>query len=327
MANVLDHAVTQTVRLGRGLEEKSFHIAFTGTTNYISHMGIVALSIRKWNPDMPISFHFFVNSLPDEERSRLIELSRLTKAAVYVHLIDDSCFKTLLLSDGVAAFFYRFVVAPTLAHMTDRVLYLDGDMMCRGDISYLRDLDFKGMAAAVVTDRREESNARRVGTAHYFNAGMMLINVDVWMKENLFDDIVSRAEENVARVGNRLSHHDQDIHNQMLDGRVLYVPRRYNYLYNLDRQSLFAHQPINADYKDQVIIHFAGHAKPWHSWVQEWPVVREYAEIQKNSPWKDVPLVPPKGRKNLHQAARTARMEHRFGDMVKWYVKYIQEKI
>lgn len=327
MANVLDHAITKVILLGKGSEQKSFHIAFTGTTNYIPHMGVVALSIRKWNPDMPISFHFFVNSLPDEERSNLIRAAKQLDAAIYVHLIDDSCFKTLLLSDGVAAFFYRFLVAPSMQNLTDRVLYLDGDMMCRGDISYLRDLDFQGMAAAVVTDRREESNARRVGTTHYFNAGMMLINVDKWMEKGFFDDIVRRAEENVAKVGNRLSHHDQDIHNQMLDGWVRYVPKKYNYLYNLDRQSLFAKQPENEDYHNEVIIHFAGHAKPWHSWVQDWPVVKEYREIQNNSPWKNVPLVPPKGKKNLHQAARTARMEHNFGDMVKWYAKYIGSKI
>ena len=58
MANVLSNAIKKTIRLGRGGEEKSFHIAFTGTADYISHMGVVALSVRKWNPDMPLSFHF-----------------------------------------------------------------------------------------------------------------------------------------------------------------------------------------------------------------------------------------------------------------------------
>ena len=155
----------------------------------------------------------------------------------------------------------------------------------------------------------------------------MLINIDQWMNDGLLDDIVRRAQENVAKVGNRLSHHDQDIHNQMLDGRVKYLPKKYNYLYNLDRQSLFAKQPENEPYDKQVIIHFAGHAKPWHSWVQNWPAVQEYAALQNESPWKDYPLVPPKGRKNLHQAARTARMQHHYGEMVKWYVQYIKSKI
>lgn len=168
---------------------------------------------------------------------------------------------------------------------------------------------------------------KRMHTSRYFNAGMMLMNLGPWMEQGCFDDIVHRAQENVKRVGNRLSHHDQDIHNEMLDGKCLYIEKKYNYLYNLDRQSLFKKQPVNEDYKNQVIIHFAGHAKPWHSWVQGWPVVKEYATIQKSSPWKDVPLVPPKGTKNLHQAARTARMNGHYGAMIGWYLKYFGAKL
>jgi lipopolysaccharide biosynthesis glycosyltransferase len=199
-------------------------------------------------------------------------------------------------------------------------------MMCRGSLGYLRNLDFQGNDAAVVSDRGEPYEIKRMHTKRYFNAGMMLINVKQWMEEGLFDDIVRRAEENVKRVGNRLSHHDQDIHNEMLDGKCLYIEKKYNYLYNLDRHSLFAKQPVNEDYHKQIIVHFAGHAKPWHTWVQWWPVVKEYAAIQKKSPWKDVPLVPPKGTKNLHQAARTARMQGRYGEMISLYLKYLKDK-
>lgn len=327
MANPLLHAVIDTVHLGKPVPEDAFHIAFTGTEDYIPHMGIAALTVGSHNRDMNICFHFFVNQMTDFEKEQLAELAGIADSPVEIHRIDDRCFKTLLLSDGVAAFFYRFLVAPTLAPQTDRVLYLDGDMMCRGSLKYLRDLDFKGNMAAVVSDRKEKLQTERVHTKRYFNAGMMLINARDWMKEGLFDDIVRRAEENVKRVGKRLSHHDQDIHNEMLDGKCLYIDRKYNYLYNLDRQSLFKKQPVNEDYRKQVIIHFAGHGKPWHSWVQDWPAVREYAEIRLHSPWKDVPLVPPKGSKNIHQAARTARMHGEYGKMCGFYAKYLGCKL
>lgn len=307
--------------------EKSLHIALTGTADYIPHMGMVMLSAANYNSALPITYHVFVNKLTEREEMNLRKAAEQMRSPIQVHLIDDACFKTLLLSDGVAAFFYRFLVPPAMQGVADRVLYLDGDMMVRGSLKHLADLDFQGKAAAVVTDRLEDLQMKRVHTSHYFNAGMMLINVDLWMKENFFDDIVARAEANVKVVGKRLSHHDQDIHNQMLDGKTLYLPKKYNYLYNLDRQSLFKKQPVNEDYHNQIIIHFAGHAKPWHSWVQEWPVVKEYAEIQKQSPWKDISTVPPKGTKNLHQAARTARMYGRYGEMMKWYGKYIVEKL
>lgn len=327
MGNPLLHAVIDTIHLGRPVPKDAFHVAFTGTEDYIPHMGIAALTVGSHNRDMNICFHFFVNQMTDFEKEQLAELAGITDSPVEIHRIDDRCFKTLLLSDGVAAFFYRFLVAPTLAPQTDRALYLDGDMMCRGSLKYLRDLDFKGNMAAVVSDRKEKLQTERVHTKRYFNAGMMLINAKDWMKAGLFDDIVRRAEENVKRVGKRLSHHDQDIHNEMLDGKCLYIDRKYNYLYNLDRQSLFKKQPVNEDYRKQVIIHFAGHGKPWHSWVQDWPAVREYAEIRAHSPWKDVPLVPPKGSKNIHQAARTARMHGEYGKMCGFYARYLGCKL
>lgn len=327
MSNVLTHAVVETVSLGRKAEGKTFHIALTGTADYIPHMGVVILSAAKSNPEMSITYHVFVNRLSEEEKARLAEAADIAGSDIQVHLIDDRCFASLLLSDGVAAFFYRFLVPPAMDGVADRVLYLDGDMMVRGSLQYLAELDLTGYAAAVVTDRKEQLQMDRVHTAHYFNAGMMLINVDEWKKENFFDDIVRRAQDNVKKVGKRLSHHDQDIHNQMLDGRTLYIDRKYNYLYNLDRQSAFKKQPVNDDWEKQVIIHFAGHAKPWHSWVQEWPVVRAYAALQQASPWRDCPVVPPKGSKNLHQAARTARMYGRWGEMLKWYGKYLASKL
>lgn len=185
MSNVLSHAITETLHLGRKTRKDDFHIALTGTADYIPHMGMVALTVHAHNEDMPICYHFFVNHLEKKEKSRLEEAAEIMKSPIEVHLIDDSAFKSLLLSDGVAAFFYRFLVAPTLAPVTDRVLYLDGDMMCRGSIAYLRDLDFQGNDVAVVSDRKEELQMKRVHTKRYFNAGMMLIHVSQWMEEGL----------------------------------------------------------------------------------------------------------------------------------------------
>lgn len=328
MANVLSHAVKEIHIFGhQDASVHVFHIAMTGTADYIPHMGVVMMSAVRQNPDLPMAFHFFVNKLTEEEKENLEKVSADIKSRIYVHMVDDSAFKTLLLSDGIAAFFYRFLIPPAMEGRADRVLYLDGDMMCRGSLQELAELDLKGYAAAVVSDRQEALQIRRVHTKRYFNAGMMLINVKQWKEDQLFDAVVLKAQQNVAKVGKRLSHHDQDIQNMLLDGKVLFLPKKYNYLYNLDRQSVFKKQPVNEPYQKQVIIHFAGHAKPWHSWVQQWLVVKEYTALQEQTPWKNMPSVPPRGKKNLHQAARTARMEGHYADMIKWYGKYLSEKV
>ncbi len=327
MSNILDHAIKKTTHFGPPNSKNTFHIALTGSTDYIPHLGIVASSIYEYNKDLSICYHFFVNYLTKEDEARLLQTAKSMNSPLEVHLINDNCFKTLLLPDGIAAFFYRLLIPPTIAPIADRVLYLDGDILCRGSLQYLTKLNFQDNAVAVVSDRDERSRIKRKGTSRYFNSGMMLINLKQWTKDNLFDDIVCRAETNARHTGKHFSFHDQDILNEMLDGKSLYIDKKYNYLYNLDRQSLFAKQPVNEDYKDKVIIHFAGHAKPWHDWVQNWDVVKEYAAIQRKTPWKDVPLVPPKGTKNLHQAARSARMYGNYGEMLMWYLKYLGAKL
>ena len=57
MSNVLSHAITDTLHLGRKIEKEDFHIALTGTEDYIPHMGMVALTVHAHNEDMPICYH------------------------------------------------------------------------------------------------------------------------------------------------------------------------------------------------------------------------------------------------------------------------------
>lgn len=138
---------------------------------------------------------------------------------------------------------------------------------------------------------------------------------------------MQKALDDANGKGPKLRFHDQDILNQMLDGHSIYLPKKYNYIYSLCFRSFFQKQPHNDDWKQQTILHFADHAKPWHSWVQHWDVAKAYADLRKASPRKDLPLVPPNGTKNLHQAARTARMQGRYGEALAWYGKYLASKL
>lgn len=324
--NPLINSVTETIHFGRPFEKEDFHICLTGTGDYIPNLGILACSIAEHNKDLKLAFHFFVDQLSEEEKGRIEQFSRKRFSPAEVHLLELSTFDSLLLADKKAGYFFRLVIPPTLAPVTDKALYLDGDMLCRGSLKELAEMDMEDIMAAVVSDRGEEHHRQMVHTTRYFNSGMMLFNIKDWMKENLFDDIVNRAMARAAKKEKVVRLHDQDILNEMLDGRCRFLDKKYNYLYNLDLQSIFKKQPHNEDYKKQVILHFAGHTKQWHSWVQDWDVVKEYLMIKKNSPWNDFPAVEPKTHKHLHQAARTARINGKYCEMMKWYWKYYKAK-
>lgn len=74
IANILTNAITETITIVNEHESKSFHIALTGTADYIPYLGLVALSAVRLNPALPFTFHFFINHLSNEEKSRLTDL-------------------------------------------------------------------------------------------------------------------------------------------------------------------------------------------------------------------------------------------------------------
>lgn len=192
-----------------------------------------------------------------------------------------------------------------------------------------------GGVAAVVSDRAEERSRKQLGVKSYFNAGMMLINVSQWEQENILGKIINVSKKLVTcldkngkiKIWGNAEYHDQTMLNKLLDGQLVWLSKKYNYIYKLNRPALFHKQDYNEDYTKQVILHFASDVKPWHSWVANWPVVKEYNTLKENSPWKDVPASVPVTRKNYHRAAREYRITHQWGKAFQYYLAYYKRKL
>lgn len=341
MDNIFANAVKKTIVLGKAGKENRFHIALAGTPNYIPRLGVVIWSAAKSNPDLALAFHVFVNELPDDEKIKLAEAAGELDTVIYVHIVDDSVLQPLMAENSkaaygkVPAYWYRFVAPDTLKGMTDRVLYLDGDVMCRGSLKELAKLDFHGKIAAVVSDRNEKKQAELLGSHRFFNSGMVLINIEVWQKENLSslsiqeikDGLVTFQKTGYYHGRNKVTYCDQNILNYLFDQKSIFLQKKYNYIYILTISAFMKKQPFNEEYQKQVLIHFAGGVKPWHSWVQDQPVIQEYAAFQKESPWKDILPLGPTNHRDVHQMARKARLQGKWLQALKWYIKYFAMKL
>lgn len=335
MDNILARAVKETILLGNAESEKGrFHVGMTGTPNYIPRIGVLMWSILKHNPDIPFSFHILVNQLPEEEKNKLEELIQQMPCLIYVHIMDDHSFQPLISSKKPPVFFYRFIIPELIGDLSDRVLYLDGDMVCRANIAELKQLDFLGKLAAVVTDGYGQKAADRLGTERYFNAGMMLINIDRWKNLHMFDHVISfslEAAKHIDAHGRHTEWHgadynDQNILNILMDKDILFIDKKYNYLYVLTLSNPFKKQIKHGDFRKAVILHFAGRVKPWHSWVQYLPVVQEYSRWQRESPWKEAAPQEPKSYQDIKQVIRYERLKGHWGSQIRWYIKYFQVK-
>ena len=111
---------------------------------------------------------------------------------------------------------------PELAKL-DRILYLDYDVMCRGNLSEFYEMDLDGIEAAGVLDIYGKNFYHYHGLLRfdYMNSGVMLFNVPECLKTGMFENTVKLCS------GRWMMFADQAALNKSIMRRKL-VARKYN---------------------------------------------------------------------------------------------------
>ena len=153
--------------------------------------------------------------------------------------------------------YYRLFI-PNMFPNLEKALYLDVDIIVPGDISELYNTDLGNNLVGAVPDMAVQNtpvfidyveNALGVKAKNYFNAGILLMNLNEmrkWNFESKFIDLLSTYSFRVAQ--------DQDYLNVLTDGRIKYVDNSWNV------------QPVpgNICKVDKVnLIHYNMLWKPW----------------------------------------------------------------
>lgn len=169
--------------------------------------------------------------------------------------------------------YYRLFLSSMLPEYS-RLLYLDVDVLVCDDICTIFDADMQGKSVGTVQDvclccdeHLEAERRAMVRCGHdmsrYFNAGVMLIDLDKWRQTSNFID---KVEETFCALPH-LVFPDQDILNYMFRDDMVSFEKRWNFLTpQLETASLDC---AASTYRDAIvaeglfgIIHYAG-IKPW----------------------------------------------------------------
>lgn len=275
-------------------EGRSFHIAYGTDANYQMGAAISIASILENNKSKAISYHFhiFTDSVSKEYAERLKSIAEPFGASVYLYTIDDSVLDNLPASVvWPLSIYYRILAFDYLYQMSDTLLYLDSDVICKNDIRELEDLELGDNFAAVVPDVEalQKKNQQRLSfdfQNKYFNSGVIYANLKQWNEGHCSDKIFSLIQSE-GQTG-KLKYPDQDALNIIFFGQLIYLDRKYNAIYPL--KSEFERKDKNyykSFIKDEtVFIHYTGITKPWHEWA-EYEASIYFRAIYKLTPWKD----------------------------------------
>jgi lipopolysaccharide biosynthesis glycosyltransferase len=164
----------------------------------------------------------------------------------------------------------------------DRVVFLDVDTVCMGDVRFLFDLEADFSAApdlsqlqalvsnvdpddnAAVDAQRHHSSPYGRPLAYSFNSGVLSVS-GRWLTPTVYEGLLQLPGLRDA-PGVSIELGDQCVLNHFFDGKVTPLDARFNFL--VPAQVLLR-RLYNLALSDLRIIHFAGYSKPWaFSWKQ-----------------------------------------------------------
>ncbi len=227
------------------------------------------LSILKHNKGV---LHFYIltinyqntEAFTEKSAKFLDKLVKETNAKSFVKLIDATeVFVKNLPKKNMGSYFtpasmLRLYIdkVPEIAKL-DRVLYLDYDVVCRGDIGEFYNMNLAGVEAAGVLDiyGRRWYHYHGLFKQDYMNSGVMLFNMPECLKSGMF----ARTVELCASRWMMLA--DQAALNKSIERRAL-VDRKYNEQEERPRA-------------DTVLHHFSNNFKFW-----------PYFHVQKVKPYE-----------------------------------------
>lgn len=168
--------------------------------------------------------------------------------------------------------YYRIFAAKFLPQHLDRILYLDPDIIVKGNLSELYSIDFHGAYYAGATNIRKflkRFNQIKNGAAkdtEYINTGVLMMNLELLRAHQNEEDVYRYIED--RKLFFTLP--DQDIISTLYGDKVILIDKL---IYNLSDRAIAFHNldPRNREFQIDLawvdahtkIIHYYGKNKPW----------------------------------------------------------------
>lgn len=256
-------------------------ICFSADANYAPYMGVAIYSVLK-NASECDEFNFYIldGGISERIKGEIASLKALKPFEIRYLTIDKKRFENLHLNPGYISLttFYRFLI-PELLPETEKIIYLDCDLIVLGSLGCLFDLDMTGWACAGVTDimpYKYIKNTFRGAIAKdaYINAGVLLINMAYWREHKSVKELFNFV------ITEKPAFNDQDAINYVFRNKIKNIPYQFNVM--TGHFEKFGREIL----KNKIVIrHFTAVDKPWKKDAFQ-PMTELFREYMSATPWR-----------------------------------------
>lgn len=268
--------------------------------NYLPHCAAMLHSLKQKNPDEQITVHLVFDNV---DRSTFLkgigflydQFPSFNVLRADPDLVADFPF------DGHAsvATYFRLLLPSLLPAKVKRIIFIDSDAIVMDHLRDLWRMPLEGKALAAVPDHWISCRDHGYVHGEYFNAGIMLIDLEAWRNK----DVLGLGRAFAKANPHRLRHWDQDVLNSVFANEWLPIGERWNacpHLFGLLPDFPLDPETLTASEQQAIanpaIVHFAGPGpvKPWNARSTH-PLRQHYLSAKAATPWSSTPLddLPP----------------------------------
>ena len=250
---------------------RPINLTFGFDRGYASQAGVAIASILANSKDRCAYNIYCVvdDSVTPDLKATLSEMVKtLDQDSALTFLEANRDFDQALRGSWALGIYYRLML-PVLLPDLDDIIYADGDVIFCRDLLELADLDLGENILAGV----------EVRAGGYICSGFLVLNLARIRQEKIYEVWVEQARRE------EYEYPDEGLLNATCQGRILYLPAKYNvcpHLYYLHRRGLVPPQDMHDLKYNAVMLHYIRRPKPWtyqkrkSAWNRLW---WEYAKL------------------------------------------------
>ncbi len=260
-------------------------IFLSSDNNYAPFVATTMASICD-NTKSFIDFYILDGGISKENQAKICELkNKFDNFSIeFINIKQDDLSSIVYKNDCkyVTLSTYNRFLIPRLKPEIKKAIYLDVDIIVKGDITSFYEIDLKDYVIAAVSDfgcskdylDNVKKNIGLQKNSIYFNAGVLLINCEKWHQQ----DIEQKLFQIEERKRTALCMADQDVLNICFENNYKILDEKFN---------------VVRPNPNIVIRHFAGQIKPWQADFYLDPVSKAPKRIQNVELfWKYAAMTP-----------------------------------
>lgn len=277
------------------MNQQKINIVLTGDNNYVTQIGVTMYSIlRTLSREFCPQFFLIVIGWSESDIDKIQKLKKIRDCEISFINPDNSSSYFKNQKKDFFVYYSRLLIPKILPESVESCFFIDGDMIIDDDLGKLNSiLSQNQLCAAVVDSIHQVSGIYREKvekqfsylkdydefhkfnndklSAPYFNAGFMVLNLNLMRKLDVFSDFLSFLNKH-----NNPPFRDQDVLNAVLgqkySEKMLYLSIKWN-LQCAVKHSIESCLMVGADSINNIkeailkpsVYHYSGDSKPWQS--------------------------------------------------------------